>query len=260
MKKTIPLLALASLLFAASYAQDNKPIPNSFGIQYGVSYSGVLNQSLVFSGWLDKGIEIRGGTLLNVSQTDSKTGNSTSVSSIGGQQISAYNNSESKSGSIIITPNISVLKHFKTKSNIDPFVGGLISTAVNIQTIQSQNINETIADNYDRYTNSLSKTPVITTIGLSLVGGVNYFFVKNFSIGVDAGFGFTTAITNGKRYNTSITRNTGTNNPSSVNQESTSSSDYKVLTSTLNLSGNGGLRFTYYIPTIKTKKKSSDKI
>jgi hypothetical protein len=260
MKKSILLTIIFIYLFThAAKAQENKPEANSFGIQYGISYGGTLNQSLSFSGWLKNGLEIKGGLLLGFTQTDSKSGDTTSIYINQTARISGYNYNETKSGSITITPNISILKHFKTKNNIDPFVGGLVSTGINFQTIQTQSINETTGDNYDRYTNILSKTPIVVTIGVSLVGGVNYFFAKNFAIGVDAGFGFTSAITRGTRYQTSITRNSGSNNTIANNQTSVTAFDTNVSTNTLNLSGNGGLRFTYYIK-VKNRAKKDPKI
>ena len=259
MKKSLSIIAFLSLLFFTSYSQDNKPEANSFGLQYGISYGGTLNQELGFSGWLNKGLEVRGGLLLSFTQTDNKTGNSDSIYISSGNHISGYTYNETKTGSISITPNISLLKHFNTKSNIDPFVGGLFSAGVNFQTIQTQNIYDNAGLNYDHYTNTMTKTPIVTTLGLSLVGGVNYFFAKNFAIGIDAGVGFTTSITKGQRYVTNITKNSGSNNPVSTYTSITSATDNNVMTYGLNLSGNGGLRFTYYIRTKGSKPKSESK-
>jgi hypothetical protein len=258
MKKMI-VFAFASLLFFTSPAQDNKPEANSFGLQYGVSYGGTLNQEIAFSGWLKNGIEVKGGVLLSFSQADSKSGSSDSINLSSTNRIAGYSYTETKSGSITVTPNISVLKHINTKSNIDPFFGGLVSTGINFQTIQTQTINDNSGQNFDHYTNTLTKTPVVATIGLSLVGGVNYFFAKNFAIGVDAGFGFTTGITSGQKYATSITSNSGSNNPANTYNSNTTINNLKTLSYTLNLSGNGGLRFTYYIK-VKNHKKTESKM
>jgi|GEM_PF-3014469 len=249
MKKLLASITLLSLTLFTSQAQDNKAEANSFGIQYGISYGGILGQSVIFSGWLSKGIEVRGGFVLSFAHTDNKSGDSSNTLGNNNNIIPVYLVSESKSGSLTLTPDISVLKHFATKSNIDPFIGVLMSDAVNFQTIQSQSIVQTTGENFYRYVNQLSKTPVINTVGLSLVGGINYFFVKNFAIGVDVGFGFTTAITSGKRYATSIEYNSGSNNGTSGNQTNTTVYNTNVLTYNVNLTGNGGLRLTYYLKT-----------
>jgi hypothetical protein len=130
--KKLFFATLLSFLSVLSFAQDNKPEANSFGIQYGISYGGTLGQSLIFSGWLNKGIEVRGGMLTSFTQTANKTGDTTSISIGVGNTIKGYSYNENKSGSLTLTPNVSVLKHFKTKTNIDPFIGGLISVAVSM--------------------------------------------------------------------------------------------------------------------------------
>lgn len=251
--KKIFAFFLLSLIFISSMAQDNKPEANSFGLQYGISYGGTLAQELVFSGLLKKGIEIRGGIILSFSQTDNKLGDTISISQPNNKWISGYNYSETKSGSMTITPDISILKHFSTKNNLDPFIGGLFSLGIGFQTIQTQNINQTTGDNYYSYTNSLTKTPFSFAPAVSFIAGLNYFIVRNFAIGVDAGFGFTTAISNGKKTSTTIQSNSGINNPNTSNVTSVRGYDSHTLTYTVNLSGNGGLRFTYFIPPVKKK-------
>ena len=156
MKKII-FASLCSCISLLSFSQENKPSDGSFGIQYGVSYSGTLNQSLYLSGMIKKGWELRGGMLLSYSSSHTKTSDTTLVASSNGIREEGTTYQESKSATLTVTPNIAVIKHFKTTSNVDPYAGAQIAAGVSLPTIPSQNINGLTSADYSTEENRMTK-------------------------------------------------------------------------------------------------------
>ena len=256
MKKTILLTAFSSLLFFAANAQDNKPEPNSFGMQYGVNFNGTIGQAVQFSGWIKKGIEIKGSIALSFlnNQSTTETGNYVYANSNGNRQIPALISNHNSSGSLTMTPTISVVKHFPIKSNLDFFVGGAASYGFTMPTANTISTNTTTADSFYSYRSTSSKSPLILTWGLSMVGGANFFFYKNLAIGADFGLGFSASNSNGIYQEQDIQINNGQNNSSKLNYNASFSNKISSNRYAVSFAGNAGLHLTYYIKVNKHAK------
>lgn len=261
MKKKLASLAFATLLFATSHAQDNKPEPNSFGMQYGVNFNGTVGQAVQFSGWIKHGIEIRGSLAFSYTNNQSSTvynGNYT-INTPDGRQLPAVETSTSSSASLTVTPTISVVKHFPLKSNLDFFVGGAASFGFNTPTAWSKNSTTEVADSFYSCNSNGSKAPVALNWGLSLVGGANYFFYKNLAIGADFGLGFSAANGNGTTESQQTEVNSGVNNNNTANYSKNFTTKLSNNRYTASLTGNAGLHLTYYLK-LKNKKTDSAKL
>jgi hypothetical protein len=256
MKKTIPIFALASLLFMTSYAQDNKPEPNSFGMQYGVNFNGTIGQAVQLSGWIKHGIEIRGSLAVsfNNNQSTTETGNYIYANNNGNRPLPSLISNYNSSGSLTMTPTISVVKHFPLKSNLDFFIGGSASYGFTIPIANTISTSTTTADSFYSYKSTSSKSPLILTWGLSMVGGANFFFYKNLAIGADFGLGFGASNSNGTYQEQDIQINSGQNNSSRINYNAIFSNKISSSRYSVSFAGNAGLHLTYYIKVNKHSK------
>ena len=257
--KNLLLLTLVMTLFIASYAQDNKPEANSFGMQYGVNFNGAVSQSVQLSGWLKHGIEIRGATSFayTSSQTTTVIDNNT-ISVSNNRRIPTIQTNYGGSASLTATPSISVVKHFSATKNLDFFIGGAVSYGFTIPTANITNTTTITADSFYSYTSSSNKNPITFTWGLSILGGANFFFYKNMAIGADFGIGFGASNTNGNYVEQDIATNSGLNNTSTTNYNRSFANKITTNKYNLNLTGNAGLHLTYYVPCKKKITKISD--
>ena len=94
-------------------------------------------------------------------------------------------------------------------------------------------------------------------MGLSLVGGANFFFYKNLAIGADFAVGFSASNGNGNSLEQQVEINYGQNNSSIVNYNTSFTSRVSNTRYTASLAGNAGLHLTYYLK-VKPKKVSGD--
>jgi hypothetical protein len=249
MKKSLSVIAFVSLLFFTSYAQDNnKPEANSFGLQYGVTFSSVVNQSVLFTGWLKNNIEVRGGLSFSVSGTNSTSNNSSSGTT---------NISVSKNGSFSFAPTISVVKHFPVKSKLDFFLGGSANIGFSAPTRdQYSSFTQSFTDYYSFQSTDV-KSPITLAFGAGVVGGANFFFYKNLAIGADVSIGFSGNTPIGTRTETDVAINYGSQNGNTSNYNTTNNYKSSGFNYSLGFTGYGGLHLIYYVK-VKDKKKSGD--
>lgn len=248
MKILISTVAFVSLLFFTSYAQDNnKPQANSFGVQYGVFYNGTLAQTVQFSGWLEKGLEIRGGTTVSIMGENISTSESVSVYTLSNNTIPGTRTSANKSGSVFLAPYLSLVKHFPIKSKLDFFLGGMFNTSADVQTRSSYNSYDTTAQNYYHLSSTSMKNATPLSFGLSAVGGSNFFFYKDLALGADISIGYTMSTTVGSESTTNITSNSGSNNPQQTNTSTSYSVHYSGFSYSFALAGYAGLHLIYYL-------------
>jgi hypothetical protein len=240
-------------LFLFSDAQDNKPEANSFGMQYGVNFNGTVSQAVQLSGWIKKGIEIRGAMTFSYSNAQSNTVNGNSTVYSNGREIPAIYTSQGSSASLTTTPTISVVKHFPTKNNLDFYLGGSANCGFTAPTASSINWHSTTADSFYSYTNTTSKGPMTLNWGLSLIGGANFFFYKNLAIGADFGIGFNASNSNGNYQEHDVVINNGLNNQNKTNYDKSFTNKTTNSRYSLALTGNAGLHLTYYLKVNKHK-------
>ena len=246
MKKSIVVIAFASLFFFTSQAQDyNKPEANSFGLQYGVTFSNAVGQAILFTGWLKNGIEVRVGLPFNVSGT-----NSTSDKSTPGY----INTNVNKSGTFSFTPTISVVKHFPIKSKLDFFIGGSANVGFSLPTMDQYSSYTTSYTDYYSFQSTATKNPISLSFGAGVVGGANFFFYKNLALGADVSIGFLASTPTGKRTITQTTVESGSANPNQENSVTVNSYSASGLNYNVGFTGYGGLHLIYYLK-VKGKTK-----
>lgn len=249
MKKII-FFSLLSLPFL-SYAQDNKPEANSFGLEYGVIFSSTVGQSILFTGWLKNDIEVRGGLPFSFSGTNSTQDNSTP---------GYTNTTTNKSGTFTFTPSVSVVKHFPVKSKLDFFLGGSANIGFSTPTSETYSSYLTSYTNYYSFSSTETKNPITLTFGAALVGGANFFFYKNLALGADVSIGLSANTPIGKRTTTQTTIESGSANTSQENSVTTNSYSASGLNYNFGFTGYGGLHLIYYLKVNKHGKPGDQKM
>ena len=245
MKKTIPFLVFASLLFFTTHAQDNKPEPNSFGMQYGVTFGSNITQSVLFTGWIKNNIEVRGALSFSAS------GNNTTQDNSYGNNISTtvyrYSN-------LSFLPSVSVVKHFPVKSKLDFFVGGSANIGFSTPTADQFNSYTQSYTNYYHFESTTTKNPMTINFGVGAVGGANFFFYKNLALGADVSLGLGASKTVGKRTTTQVNIDNGSNNSVQQNISNTTSYSASGFNYNFGLNGYAGLHLIYYLKVNKHPK------
>ena len=246
MKKSIVVIAFASLFFFTSQAQDyNKPEANSFGLQYGVTFSNAVGQAILFTGWLKNGIEVRGGLPFTVSGTNSTSDNSTPGTT---------NIATNKNGTFSFSPTISVVKHFPFKSKLDFFLGGSANVGFSLPTMDQYYSNTYSYTDYYSFQSTATKNPISLSFGAGVVGGANFFFYKNLALGADVSIGFSANSPVGKRTITQTDIESGSANTNQGNTVTTHSYSVSGLNYNVGFTGYGGLHLIYYL---KVKGKTT---
>jgi hypothetical protein len=212
MKKLIIAIFFLTGNFAVM-AQDNKPLPGSFGVGYGVSFF-PLDQDISFTYMIDNHLEAGGSISLGYSHNRSSTFDSTTVVGTGFTALSANeeNRTVTTSASFAISPLFRY--HFTTKNNLDIYAGADLPIGVSTgnKTVVSDIITAT---DFNSTTATTTKPAVTATVGAGILLGCRYFFYQNLALGAEANVGFTASIQNGNDVSTTSASNSGSNNPSS---------------------------------------------
>jgi hypothetical protein len=252
MMKYVLLLSMILLGNINLSAQANRPEVNSIGVTYGINLNNNISHNIFVSGWLKRGIEVRGGLTFTYRGASNSTSKDSTIYNNGGTVTPQINEQSNTSpASIQLLPSIAVIAHLAQKSNADFYIGGMVSGGVNnLTTGETQNKQTITRLNY--YSSSLStyQSPPTYQIGLSFISGLNFFFYKSLALGIEGTLGFDNMIQKGDYINRYSVVNTGSSNPNQ-NYNSTRVSHTSQSNSNITLNGGGTLKLLYYMPVHK---------
>ncbi|MBS1685168.1 MAG: hypothetical protein JSS76_10450 [Bacteroidetes bacterium] len=248
MKNTL----LSAMFIAASLmatAQDNKPTKGDVGIWYGVSFVPVT-QNVYITGYLTDHVEFGGTvgfTFNNHSNSQFSTVNIFTNSGFTDAQF------EHQTGSRNISLSLSpmVLYHFNIKSNLDLGLGA--NLPISVYTGSRSTVSDiTTTDNYYSKTDYVTTAPPSIGVGAGMLISCKYFFYKNLAIGAMGNLGLNTINVNGTVKETNSTTNSGSNNPGTgYNPTTTSENKYKANDQTLEFLHNFNLNLSWYFGSKK---------
>jgi hypothetical protein len=245
MKRIQTLFTLMVVFFAAS-AQDNKPEPGKTGI--GLSMSGGVGNRVVVSRTLKGGLEPGLQFGLNHSKSNNTAGDSVTVqTNQGPERASRMNNIVNPGTAITVVPFI--LKHATIESNIDAFCGLQVPMTFGMAPKSTTTTTISRAD-YENETVSESTSPGTTTVGVNLVLGCQWFFIKNLAIGAVCGIGGSMSSSKGNIETTTTVTNSGSANPMStvtIQPVTTSTTRDNKNTSIATFNNFLGFYLTYYL-------------
>jgi len=173
------------------FAQGNKPTAPAFGFTFGVqglqNLSVVTNPTVGFRYWMENGMT--GRLSLNLATT-----NHTVVSN---------DPNDSGTENTVTTKNtnfgiaIGVQKNFTGTKNLNPYAGvdlGVSTAGGGTLTQRAESVDSTsLLGAVGNYQETVTTNPKGISIGLTPFVGFDYFFVPNLSLGVEFGWGLSTA-------------------------------------------------------------------
>ena len=192
MKKTLLLIAAFAFVMTSAFAQEdgggNKPSQGAMGI--GFSLSGGMFPSVgtnpntgtvTFKYLVADNMAARVGLGYNSTNSTTTTPTTTSTTT-----------SITKSSGFNLS--LGMEYHLSGTNKIDPYVGGDLYFGSSSGSSDTKTITD-VADTLTGaaigdYSQTVSDAATIGTVGFNAVFGINYFIVKNISIGVEFGWGF----------------------------------------------------------------------
>ncbi len=243
MKNTL-LSAMLIAAFLTSFAQDNKPTKGAVGIWYGVSFVPVT-QNVYITGYLTDHVEF-GGTVGFTFNNSSNSQFSTVNTFTNSGFIDGQLEHQTTSHSLNLSLSPMVLYHFNIKSNLDLGLGA--NLPVSVYTGNKSSIADiTTTDNYYSKTGVVTTTPPSVGVGAGMLLSCKYFFYKNLAIGAMGNLGLNTININGTIKEVNSTTNSGSNNPGTgYNPTSTSEHKYKANSQTFEFLHNFNLNLSWY--------------
>jgi hypothetical protein len=250
--KTLKHLLIIACLFitSTSFSQDKKPAPYSLGIGYGLNFGSSvfglsISNSIQLSCWMPKNVEIILPISYRYSGGSSTTYDSIDVfTNIGNIKMELARNNVSKYLTIGISPG--ALYHFKTKNNLDVYLGGAFSVNID-KTLKNYSLDKTEYPNYFSSIKTTYKYKSIPYFGIDIIGGVNYFFYQNLALG--ARFNINNNFNKSKTYSSQeiINVNNGSINLNNDNSTTTKISNRNTSSNfSSTFAPSGSLTLTYY--------------
>jgi hypothetical protein len=209
--KKISIAVIILVASLSAMAQDNKPTAGCFGIGYAVGFFPV-QQNVGFSYLVADNLEIGGSLGFQFNHSRNSTYDSIFVTGTNFTNLPARRENRAATTTANVTIAPMVKYHFKVKSNLDVFVGGVIPIGVGPGT---KTVNSVIitADNYNSTGSTTTKAPVNVSVGAGVLLGCQYFFYKNLALGATASLGFNATMADGNNVTTISGSETGSNNP-----------------------------------------------
>ena len=251
MKTIKHLLVLACLFITSiSFSQDKKPAAYSLGIGYGLNFGSSMfglsiSNSIQLSCWMPKNVEIILPISYRYSGGNTTTYDSVDVyTSIGNIKMEMSRNNVSKYLTIGFSPG--ALYHFKTKNNLDVYLGGAFSINID-KTLINYSLEAKEYPNYFSSIKTAYKYKSIPYYGIDIIGGVNYFFYENLALG--ARFNINNNFNNSKSYTSQeVTNiNNGSINLSTDNTTTTTTTNRnKSSNFSSTFAPSGTITLTYY--------------
>jgi hypothetical protein len=211
MKKIcIAFLFLAGILSVR--AQENKPDPGSFGIGYGIGLMPPFPEGVNFTYVITDHIEFGGTVWFVFTRSRNSTFDSTTVLGTGLTSLAAQRETRTITTQTTVGITPLVKYHFKTKNNLDVYVGANLPIGVGTGTKTVSSIIVT-ANDYNSTGSTTTTGPVSVTIGAGILLGCQYFFYQHLALGLESNLGFTANIANGYNKTVDAASNSGSNNP-----------------------------------------------
>jgi hypothetical protein len=240
----INLTILTALIAHFAFGQTDNLEKGEFSLRYGVYFSGVAQQQIRISGMLDKHWELGAGFAFTYSTTNNSNSYTQTVTAISGP-IDADEVSQSKSKSIACTLNPFVAYHFTFKSNLDIYPGIFAGVTAG-ETFDNKYIATSSAINYLVNVERTYITPPSFSVNGGAMFGCQYFFNRRFAIGAEASLGGHYTLQKGNAITKSVTENSGSNNPSNIYNNQSSSTTVNNAAFNLTTTGSVGVNVVVY--------------
>jgi len=216
-------------------------VPDPLGILNGgfdLSIDALIPQNiLMYKRYYADGLASRFTLGLNSLSAKSFIGDSTGVPT-------EYSTTEVKTSGFTFGIGIGLEKHMETESSkVDPYLGVDILFAMLTGINYTSDVNVT-SENSENDVNTEIGYPGGIGFGLNLLGGFNYFFADNISIGGEVGLGFNMMSMGGEwTYDATITDTQG---QTTTTTEISSIGEYKNSASGINVNSYGGVNLMIY--------------
>ncbi|MBK7440908.1 MAG: hypothetical protein WAT43_17320 [Chitinophagales bacterium] len=205
---------------------------------YPITIDNLIPQSVIaYKRYYSDGLASRFSIGLNSVSSKTFMGDSTGVPD-------EYSETEVKWNGFSFGIGLGMEKHMATESSkVDPYLGVDLMFAM-LTGLGYSYTNDITGDGYSSSTTQDVSYPGGLGLGLNLIGGFNYFFADNISIGGEVGLGFAMQNMGGEWTNDIVT--SSTNGGTTTTTEFNDRGEYKSGVSGINVNSYGGVNLMIY--------------